>query len=188
MLGGGFTTLPMVAPRTKLIGVKLARSAEEIAEAWVDLAEEDARVRAILEQFISFSGWGKVIGVHAMVIGAGIPAVTAMQQPPPQQQQRPNPGAASDVQQAYAMAEMLRQMQSEARMNQQGNGQPTEQEVREAVQRETPVQGEARQVRRGQPPGSFRPRAGMPSPADLGVSIADVPETFPSGGSENINK
>src|ERR1700730_8561949 len=41
MLGGGLTTLPMVSSRTKYIGMSLANSSSEIAEAWIDLAEED---------------------------------------------------------------------------------------------------------------------------------------------------
>jgi hypothetical protein len=188
MLGGGLTTLPMVAPRTKMMGMSLASSASEIAEAWIDLAEEDKRVLRVLEQFTSFSGWGKVIGVHFMAIGAGVPGIVGAQQQQRQKQQRPQQAQSSDIEQAMALADFMRQAASEARVNPQGNGAPTEQEIREAAAQAPAQEGVTQQVRRTTPTGPFRGGrgTGMPSPADLGVTIPGESEAFPTSGPESV--
>jgi hypothetical protein len=189
MLGGGLTTLPMVSNRTKYIGMSLARSSSEIAEAWIDLAEEDKRVLRVLEQFTSFSGWGKVIGVHFMAIGAGVPGIVGQPQQPPQGRPMPPAGANPDLQEAMQLADFLRQAASEVRQQpMQPNGAPTEQEIAEAAARQQPRQGDVRQARR--PPQQWRSGrgAGMPSPADLlgAQPIVADSEAFPTSGPESV--
>lgn len=196
MLGGAMSTVPeqVGGERLKFIGLSVAKSADEIAEAWIDLAEDDRRVLKALESLTSFSGWGKVIGVHLMVVGTAVPGIAAMpsfgggmmgapvgpQGAPPQQ---PN-GGASDAQAAMIVAEIFRQAQSQQRAQAAqapppGYGQappppPMPEQQQQAGVRVAPT-GPAR-VRAGR-------GAGIPSASDLfggGTPIPDVPLDFPS--------
>lgn len=187
MLGGGLATLPeqIGGGRTRFVGLSLAGSCSEIAEAWIDLAEDDKRVLKAIESLTSFSGWGKVIGLHLMAIGAGVPGIAAVQQPQPAAHPMPAAGATggdTDLQQMMALADFLRQAQTEQRAE-PVQEQPTAADVQQAVQQQQePVRGAVRR----QP--AVRPGrgAGIPSAADLGVTNADTPESFPTSGPENV--
>lgn len=186
MAGGALSTLPpqMAGPRVAMIGVSLAGHRDEIADAWVDLAEDDKRVLRMLESLTSFSGWGKVIGVHLLVVGASVPGIAAVMPSGPQRSQQQGPGmpqngGPEDLQMAMVMAEMFRQAQSQQRAPEQPNF--------EQAPPPPPFPEQQPQVRRTQPPPTTgRPRAGMPSAADMGVSIPDAPADFPTAGPENV--
>jgi len=194
MTGGALSTLPaqFVPVQVKVVGINLARSCDEIAEAWVDLAEDDRRVLKALESLTSFSGWGKIAGVHLMAIGAAVPAVAAAMPSPVATAQagaRQEAASTSDIQNAMILAEMFRQSQSQQR----AEPSPMEQVFEEAAQQQRQPapqqqqQQQQQQVRRTGPV-STRPgrNAGIPSAADLGVSIPDTPADFPTAGPENI--
>jgi len=190
MTGGALSTLPaqFVPVQVKVVGINLARSCDEIAEAWVDLAEDDRRVLKALESLTSFSGWGKIAGVHLMAIGTAVPAVAAAMPSPVATAPagaRQEAASTSDIQNAMILAEMFRQSQSQQR----AEPSPMEQLFDEAQQQQAPAQRQQQQqpVRRTGPV-STRPgrNAGIPSAADLGVSIADAPADFPTAGPENI--
>lgn len=191
MSGGAMSTLPeqVGGARVKLIGLNVAKSADEIAEAWIDLAEDDKRVLKALESLTSFSGWGKVIGVHLMAVGSAVPGLMgAMPQPVEQAQgmaQAANQQSNADLQQAMIVAEMLRQASSQQRAERAGP-QFAEQVPPQAPQQQQQPLEDAPRVRRQQPVTRPGRNAGIPSAADLGVSIADAPVDFPAGGSESV--
>jgi hypothetical protein len=187
MTGGALSTLPaqFVPVQVKVVGINLARSCDEIAEAWIDLAEDDRRVLKALESLTSFSGWGKIAGVHLMAIGTAVPAVAAAMPSPVATAQagaRQEAASTSDIQNAMILAEMFKQSQSQQR----AEPSPVERVFEEAQQQPAP-QRQQQPVRRTGPV-STRPgrNAGIPSAADLGVSIADTPADFPTAGPENI--
>lgn len=173
MGGGALTTLPaqVGGARTKQIGRGLATQASEIADAWIDLAEDDKKVLKFLENLTSFSGWGKVVGLHLLVIGGGLPTIAAVMPQPQQQSQQQPPG--NNTAQMMEMADLIRQMATEGRQQQEQQAQPPPQQPR-PQQPQQPARG------------AVRMRAGMPSPADLGVVQGDVPLDFPTSGPENV--
>lgn len=182
LIGGGLATLPpqVVPMQFKAVGLSLAGSSDEIAAAWVDLAEDDPRVRKILESLTSVSGWGKVIGVHLIAVGSSVPGVAAVMPGSQQQQQQPNGAPPMDMESMMMLGELLRMAQSEQRA--------PEQPPQQAAPFAPPAPQEQQQQRRAPnaPPPQARPRAGMPSPADLGVTQSDVPLDFPTAGPESI--
>lgn len=193
MLGGAMSTLPeqVGGTRLRVVGLSVARSADEIAEAWLDLAEDDKRVLKALESLTSFSGWGKVIGVHLMAVGSAVPGIAAMPSfgggmtagaPTQPQGPPPNGGGAGEAQMAMMLAEMFRQSQSAQRAESASAPPPG---FGEAPPPPPPPQ---QQQQAGVRAAAARPGrgAGIPSAADLGVSIADVDLQFPTAGSENI--
>lgn len=184
LLGGGISSLPpsVVPMQFKMVGLSLAKSADDIAEAWVDLAEDDAKVRKVLESLTSYSGWGKVAGVHLMAVGASVPALAAaMPNPVANAQAMAGQGngggmSAEDVATLMALGDLVRQQQTQQRQPEAAPMQP-----------EQPIQQEPRVRVAPQPaPVTTRPRAGMPSAADMGVSIPDAPLDFPGSGAENV--
>ena len=210
MLGGAITVMPpqMAGQQVKRVGLSLAKHSEEIAEAWIDLAEENPRVRAIIESVTGFSGWGKVMGEHLKAIGDETPAIQGMRQ---QRQPQEAPQQSDDIAAAMALADFLSQAAAGQRQ-QTGNGepqQPSPEQVRRMMQeqerqqqrpqrqqQQQPVsepvhpmgQGNPQPVPPGQAPpmGQTRKPVGMPTPADLGVVNPDMPEDFPAGGSQDV--
>jgi len=179
--------------KLKFIGLSVARSADEIAEAWIDLAEDDRRVLKALESLTSFSGWGKVIGVHLMAVGTAVPGIAAMPsfgggmmgapvgpQGPPQQQQ-PN-GGATEAQAAMIMAELFRQAQSQQRA--QAAQAPPPGYGQAPPQAPMPEQQQQAGVRTAGPaPVRAGRGAGIPSARDLfggQAAIPDMPLDFPT--------
>jgi hypothetical protein len=195
MTGGALSTLPeqVGGARVKMIGLSVAQSSDEIAEAWIDLAEDDRRVLKALESLTSFSGWGKVIGVHLIAIGSAVPGIAAAMPQSQAQSQQPMGNGAPDVQTAMVMAEMFRQAQSQQRQRMEEEPAVME-DIRQQQQQQPPQQPSPRpQPRQGPPPQPrqtpvTRPgrNAGIPSAADLGVSIPDASVEFPTAGPENI--
>lgn len=183
LIGGGLSTLPpqVIPVQFKSVGLSLAGSSDEIASAWVDLAEDDPRVRKMLESLTSVSGWGKVIGVHLIAIGAGVPGIAAVMPGSSQQQQPQNGAPPMDVEQMMFLGELLRMAQSEQRAPQQSAQTPPP-----FAPPPEPQQQQQRVRTQPGPQPQARPRAGMPSPAELGVTQSDMPVDFPSAGSENI--
>lgn len=64
-------------PPMESISGGMKEFSQEAAEAWVDLAEDDPRVRKWLESFTSASTWGNVIGIHIAIFAAAIPGPAA---------------------------------------------------------------------------------------------------------------
>ena len=197
MGGGAISTLPeqVGGTRLKMVGLNIAKSSDEIAEAWIDLAEDDKRVLKALESLTSFSGWGKVIGVHLMAVGSAVPGIAAAMPQQPQQSQGQSSGM--DIQTQMIVAEMFRQAQSQQRqrfedepevMEQIRREQQAPQEQRTRQQQQPQQQQQQQPVRRpGQAPPTRPGRnAGIPSAADLGVTIPDASVEFPTAGPENI--
>jgi hypothetical protein len=60
---------PVLTP----IGDNLKLMADEAAEAWIELAEQDKRVKEALESLTSASTWGNVIGIHFAIFASAIP-------------------------------------------------------------------------------------------------------------------
>jgi hypothetical protein len=214
MLGGALSVLPneVAGSQFKRIGKSFAMHSEEIADAWIDLAEDDARVRRIIESVTGFSTWGKVVGRHLEAIGDETPAVQGLrtsQQPTGPAQQ------SGDIQAAMALAQWMAEQAAQERTQSNGQEQsgPTPEQVaqmeqaRAAMQkrqRGRPVRQQQQQPEQQQehpmgagrptpidqdqapPMGQTRKPVGMPTPADLGVTIADSPEDFPAGGSQDV--
>jgi hypothetical protein len=44
------------------------KRAGELAEAWVDLAERDPRVKRTLERLLEATGWGGIVAAHVAII------------------------------------------------------------------------------------------------------------------------
>jgi hypothetical protein len=55
------------------LGQNLRTMSDDAAEAWIDLAEQDKRVKEALESMTSASVWGNVIGVHFAIFSAALP-------------------------------------------------------------------------------------------------------------------
>lgn len=51
-----------------LAGFILARRADVLSEAWIDLAERDIRVKRAIQSVLQIGGWSGVIAAHASVI------------------------------------------------------------------------------------------------------------------------
>jgi hypothetical protein len=190
MLGGALSVLPpqVAGEQFKRIGKSFAIHSEDIAEAWIDLAEDDARVRRIIESVTGFSTWGKVVGRHLEAIGDETPAIQGFrQQRVPQQPQQEGP---SDLDAAMALAEFMAQAAAQQRQAQEGgNGAPqsgpSEEQVRRAMQeqqrqQQRPTRQQQQQpipvTQQEAPQVSQRRPVGMPSPADLGVVNPDQSE------------
>jgi hypothetical protein len=60
-------------PPLKPISENLKVFSTEAAEAWVDLAEEDAKIKKYWETLTQASAWGNVIGVHFAIIASAMP-------------------------------------------------------------------------------------------------------------------
>lgn len=60
---------PFMAP----LGTNISAMSNEAAQAWIELAEEDRRVRSYLESITGASTWGNVIGVHFAIVASAIP-------------------------------------------------------------------------------------------------------------------
>lgn len=92
-----YETLAVIAisPFDQLAGTLVHHRAGELAEAWIDLAERDARVKKTLERLLEATGWGGIVAIHAAIIipvianrgmlpdgiANGAAAITVMQNP-----------------------------------------------------------------------------------------------------------
>jgi len=188
LLAGLFVTVPgPLGQKLKPIGSSLKNATPEIAEAWIDLAEDDPRVRKALESLTSISGWGKLVGLHLFAIGGGIPGVAAMQQMA--QQQGSTGEGASDIEALTALAKFMAESAAQQRT---GNGA----EEPPPMPQQPPPQQRPRQQRQepqSQPPQqpqpsatTMRPAAGIPTPQELGVQVPDQPMDFPSGSAQDV--
>lgn len=84
MFGTMLSPMGRFYPALGPLGSNLKELSGEAAEAWVELAEQDKRVKDALESLTSASVWGNVIGVHFAIFSAALPggeiAVQAMTQ------------------------------------------------------------------------------------------------------------
>jgi hypothetical protein len=71
-------------PPLKPISENLKVFSTEAAEAWVDLAEEDAKIKKYWESLTSASAWGNVIGIHFAIIASSMPIGRMVQGQPTQ--------------------------------------------------------------------------------------------------------
>lgn len=74
MVGTIIVPFSRFIPQLKPIGDNLKLFAEDAADAWVDLAEEDDRVKKFWESFVGASTWGNVIGVHFIIVMGAMPS------------------------------------------------------------------------------------------------------------------
>jgi hypothetical protein len=58
----------VVAPLDQLGGTLMHKRAGELAEAWVDLAERDPRVKRTLERLLEATGWGGIVAAHVAIV------------------------------------------------------------------------------------------------------------------------
>lgn len=190
MIGGAFTAFPAAAvpPQMKAIGLSFVQNSEEIAAAWIDLAEDDKRVLKTLESLTSFSGWGKVIGVHFMAIGGiAVPGIAAAIPQPQQPQQQENGNGMPNMDDIRILGDLLRMANTEQHAERQAAPPPPQYAPppppQQQQQQPPPVQ---RVPQPQEAPAMPRPRAGMPSPADLGVTNPGETVDWGLGGAENI--
>lgn len=73
MFGTMLSPMGRFYPALGPLGNNLKALSDEAAEAWVELAEQDKRVKDALESMTSASVWGNVIGVHFAIFSAAIP-------------------------------------------------------------------------------------------------------------------
>lgn len=173
-----------IGVKTKPIGVRLKEYTPQIAGAWVDLAEEDDKVKRVLESFANIGGWGKVIGLHLYVVGGQmLPAFAGMN--PPQQggqgQSQEQGGVSLDD--LMALANFMQQGAAQERA--QGNG--AEQVPPRQAQQQPQPQPPPPMPPQPAPSGTMaRPAAGIPSPQELGVQVPDLPVEFPAGSAQDV--
>lgn len=77
MIGTIMVPFGRFIPQLEPIGANLKQFSDEAADAWMDLAEEDPKVKQYLESLVSASGWGNVIGIHFAIFMTAIPAQSA---------------------------------------------------------------------------------------------------------------
>jgi len=65
---------PVLTP----VGDNLKEFSEEAADAWIQLAEKDARVKDILISMTGASVWGNVIGIHLAIFASALPGALPM--------------------------------------------------------------------------------------------------------------
>jgi len=67
-------------PALTPLGENIKLLSGEAAEAWIELAEQDKKVKEMLESITTASVWGNVIGVHFAIFSAAIPGGEIVQQ------------------------------------------------------------------------------------------------------------
>jgi hypothetical protein len=73
MAGTMLSPLGRFYPAMGPLGQNLKNLSDEAAEAWIELAEQDGKVKEMLETMTGASLWGNVIGVHFAIFSAVIP-------------------------------------------------------------------------------------------------------------------
>ena len=76
MIGTVLVPFGRFIPQLDPIGTNLKKFSEEAADAWIDLAEEDPRVKSYLESLTGASTWGNVIGIHFAIFMGAMPQHT----------------------------------------------------------------------------------------------------------------
>lgn len=162
-------------PVLKPLGDNLKSFSEEAAEAWIELAQEDPKVRKALEQLTSASTWGNIVGVHVAIIGSSIPGpmsqyAEAMNSGSSEQRTQPSPedilrsmGASEEeVEQAMSVASQMMAQGPPMPARDEGTGGP----------------GDTVHV---PPPPVFNgnDRTSIPTPEELGAKNPSEPNLFP---------
>lgn len=73
MMGTILTPLGRFWPACEPVGNNLKTFSTEATDAWMELADEDPKVKSYLESITGASTWGNVIGVHFAIFSAAIP-------------------------------------------------------------------------------------------------------------------
>lgn len=73
MFGVMVTPLGRFYPALGPLGENLKALSDDAAQAWIELAEQDKKVKDMLESMTSASVWGNVIGVHFAIFSAALP-------------------------------------------------------------------------------------------------------------------
>ncbi len=60
------------------IGQNLKQLSTEATDAWMELADQDPKVKAYLESITGASTWGNVIGIHFAIFASAIPTGTVV--------------------------------------------------------------------------------------------------------------
>lgn len=74
MLGTIFVPFGKFIPALEPIGNNLKEFSKEAADAWMELADEDSKVKSYLESVTGASTWGNVIGIHFAIFATAIPS------------------------------------------------------------------------------------------------------------------
>jgi hypothetical protein len=73
VLGTVLTPFGRFVPQLIPISENIKTFSEDAAEAWMDLARDDAKVKKYLESITGASAWGNVIGIHFAIFASAIP-------------------------------------------------------------------------------------------------------------------
>lgn len=74
MIGTILVPFSRFFPALEPIGNNLKEFSTEAANAWMELADEDPKVKGYLESVTGASTWGNVIGIHFAIFATAIPA------------------------------------------------------------------------------------------------------------------
>lgn len=184
---------PVLAP----IGDNLKTFSDDAAQCWVELAEQDKRVREILESMTSASTWGNVVGIHLAIFASAIPGgemMSGMMQDPrnmPGFEQDPIAAARAAgmpeeaIQEAQRLAAQMMGADQTPTRDQSAGGPGDTVSVPPAPEF-TPQEG-AVPTAAPPPVQSTTPRskAAIVTPEQLGVQVPGAQSAFPQSGPPN---
>lgn len=165
---------PVLGP----VGNNLREMSDEAAEAWMDLAAKDSRVKEILESITGASTWGNVIGIHLAIFASALPGGQYIQQVTSQEyddefQRQGKAMGMTDEEIELAKAEMFRQQNMPARDTSTGGPGDT-------VATPPPPGYSGEQATATAAPATGQSRAGIVTPDQLGVTQPGEDGTFPA--------
>lgn len=165
--------IPVLEP----VGKNLRVFSEEASVAWIELAQEDQKVRQALEAMTSASAWGSVIGIHIAIFASAIPGGDLLHMVP--EPQMPNPDGLDQFRAMGATEEELETAKQMAAQMQGAGNMPA---------RDRSAGGPGDSL--GTPPApEFDPRAktastaaqaGIPTPEELGARNGGGGGPFPA--------
>lgn len=80
MIGAMVKPLGRFYPVMEKVGENCQEVAPDAAEAWMDLARKDSKVKDALEKMVGASAWGNVIGIHLVIFATALPGGEFMSQ------------------------------------------------------------------------------------------------------------
>ena len=60
-------------PAAEPIGINMRKFSAEAADAWMEVADSDPRMKAIAENITNAGVWGNFIGVHILIVASALP-------------------------------------------------------------------------------------------------------------------
>jgi hypothetical protein len=73
MVGAMIRPMGRFYPIAGEIGANFQQVSGDAAEAWMDLAQKDTKVKDALEKMVGASAWGNVIGIHLVIFATALP-------------------------------------------------------------------------------------------------------------------